>query len=177
MHCIPYQVGAWEPTIRLLICAGCDAVGVTALKTLFFASSKKMLPDAVKGCVKIVLVVLVIVAVALLTRGADPELLREVCRGGAAAEVATSQNHAFRLCVVSFLSRAAAQGAASSTSTVAMHTIPSCHLSCRVTAARAQVAVSFIPTWFAGRLTEIFKLGTMYSFKREFGSSKSLGLL
>jgi len=89
LHCITYQVGTWEPTIRLLICAGCDAVGVTALKTLFFASSKKMLPDAVKGCAKIVLVVLVIVAVALLTRGADPELLREVCRGGAAAEVAT----------------------------------------------------------------------------------------
>ena len=41
----------------------------------------------------------------------------------------------------------------------------------------AEVGASFIPVWLAGRMTEVFKLGTIWGFKVQYGASKSLGLL
>ena len=41
----------------------------------------------------------------------------------------------------------------------------------------AEVGASFIPVWLAGRMTEVFKLGTLWGFKVQYGSSRGLGLL
>ena len=41
----------------------------------------------------------------------------------------------------------------------------------------AEVGASFIPVWLAGRMTEVFKLGTLWGFKVQYGSSHGLGLL